>query len=155
MALRTLSAFVLFLPFLVQHLTISIPQHVISVFSTSFIISCINELRRLLSMFNDVCYRLFPRLSRIMCTVRFNLGVSENNWTIQAFIRISSAGGSKHYIACFYEQHPARASMDILVKAFIRSGFKLAQTVRALHLALPVEFTCIKRFLSLAPSGCI
>jgi len=44
--------------------------------------------------------------------------------------------------------------MDILVKAFIRSGFKLAQTVRALLLALAGEFTCIKRFLSLAPSGC-
>ena len=32
-------------------------------------------MRRLLSMFNDVCYTLFPRLSRIMCSVRLNLCV--------------------------------------------------------------------------------
>lgn len=68
-----------FLPSLLQHLTISLPHHVISDFSAFFIISYTNVLRRLLSMFNDVCYRLSPRLSRIMCSVRLNLGVFENN----------------------------------------------------------------------------
>jgi hypothetical protein len=70
-------------------------------------------------------------------------------------IRISSARESKHNGASFYEEQPARTSMDIHVKACIRSGFKLAQTECALHLLLPVDFTCIKHFLSLAPSCCI
>ena len=68
---------------------------------------------------------------------------------------ISSAGGSNHNEVSLYEEQPARTSMDIHVKACIRSGFKLARTVRALHLLLPVKFTCIKHFLSLAPSCCI
>ena len=79
MALRTFSAFLFFfLPSLLQHLTISLPQHVMKVFSTFFIISCTNVLRCLLSMPNDVCYRLFPRLSRIICSFRLNLCVFDN-----------------------------------------------------------------------------
>jgi hypothetical protein len=80
MALRTLFAFMpLFLSSLLQHLIISRPQNVISVFYIFFIISCTSVLRCLLSMFNEVCYRLFPRLSRIWSSVRLNLFVFENN----------------------------------------------------------------------------
>jgi len=155
MALRTLSAFMLYSVLsstALNYLPSSIRY--IRLFSF-FIISCTNVLRRLLSMFNDVCYRLFPRLSRIICSVRLNLGVFENNEPFKHLLGFLRPEDRNIIKPLFYEKQPARTSMDILVKACVRSGFKMAQTVRALHFVLPVEFTCIRHFLSLVPSGCI
>ena len=119
MALCTLSAFMpFFLPSPLQHLTIFLPQHVISVSSTFFIISCTKVLRRLFSMFNEVCYRLFPRLSRISCSVRLNLVVFEDNKPFKhlfGFLRAEDRNIIKHL---FTEN-----SKHEQVRTFINLGF--------------------------------
>jgi len=90
-----------------------------------------------------------------MCSVRLNLGVFENNESFKhllGFLRPEDRNSIQPLFTKTASMSKNGHTRKSLYPQWIETG---SERTCLLLVLLPVEFTCIKHFLSLTPSGCI